>query len=384
VSLSLILAAAAAAVAAPGPTPAESKLLAELAAACRIPREGLSTDSQVLEYAERLAAPRDPTPDCRRRDPKLALRLARMIASAPSHASGSAYATLADLSERDLGAARDGELARTYRRRAWLLGWGLVPPFETERERDAYLVAPETLDFLRGRIARGAPAKERLRLAEALLARRRPGDVAEARTVLKDPATDTVPSARLLRANLAFEPDATAADVAEASARLRPAAPYVAGGSQARALLLRLGRLQLAQARTAEATWDSVQSLAASAYAGEAEAAQAFRQALKAANGGAEPATIEAVAPRPRYLDFPHSAMRRGATEAVVRLRALVDPRGLIIFTESADPAQPADFLDEVRSSYAANPLPPIALAAPRPTPYVWIAVRPVAFRLSE
>ncbi|HEX9966228.1 MAG TPA: hypothetical protein VGB04_14720 [Allosphingosinicella sp.] len=380
------LASAAAQLANPGPTPDQSKLLAELAARCRLPSEGLSTDLDILDYAGLLAGRTAPMPHCRSRDPDLALRLARMLAEAPSAASDDAYALLADWHEKGLGVEKNSALALSYRRRAWLLGWVAAAPFDGPQEARAYLVAPETIGFLRGRVARGALGSEWVRLAEALLARRAAGDLAEARTLLKSPEAGTESRARLMLAEAALEPDATAADVAQAAARLRPAASLPSDGPGARALLLRLGRLQLAKAGTAEETWDSIQSLAAAAYAGEADPVRAFREALKAANGGLEPATVDAAAPPPRIQgdDYPASAIRRGATGGVVRLRALVDPRGIVIFTESLEPAQPADFVGAVRAVYARRPVPPVQLAAARPTPYVWMAVRPVSFRLSE
>lgn len=381
-----VLALASAALASPEPTPEQSKLLAGLQARCRLPAQGLSPDLDVLEYAELLAGPRSPRPHCRSRDAEFALRLVRMIAETPSPASNGAYALLADWYEQGRGVKKDAPLARAYRRRAWLLGWVAAAPFDSPQEARSYLVAPETIGFLRGRIARGAPGIERVRLAEALLARRAAGDLADARTLLKSPGPGFDSKARRMLAEAALEPGASPAEVAEAAARLRPAASLPADGPPARALLLRLARLQLAKAGTADDRWDAILSLAAAAYAGETEAVLAFREALKAANGGLEPATVDAVAPPPRIHgdDYPPSAIRRGAAGAVVRLRALVDPRGIVVFTESIEPGQPADFVGAVRGVYARRPVPPVQLAAPRPTPYVWVAVKPVSFRLSE
>jgi hypothetical protein len=369
----------------PAPTAASADLVAELEAACRVDRGDLS-DIAVVDYAGMLADSSERLRRfCPRRDRGLALRLAKAVAEAPSPASGGAYSLLSVFYEGAHGMARDEGLSRTYRRRAWLLGSRLENPFKSPEEAAAYLTAPETLAFLRERLARGARAKERVWLAEALLARRAAGDVAEARQVLKTPEAATEPAARLILANLALEPGADPADVADAAARLRPVAPSPGAGREARPLILRLARLQLAAAKTPEEKWDSVQSLAAAAYAGEAEALQAFREALRAANGGAEPATLDAAAPPPRIVadDYPALAMRQNLA-GQVRLRALVDPRGRIIFTEAAGPAQPASLVDTVRRVYASRTVSPVAIPGPHPTPYVWVSVPPVNFRISD
>lgn len=373
----------AAALAAP-PSPQEKALVAELARACRIPASGLS-DFELVHYAGALAGERTAALSCPRRDNGLALRLAKMVAETPGPESGAAYLLLASLHERGRGVKKDAAMARSYRQRAWLLESPWSAPFTTAAQSRAYLTAPETIAFLRGRIARGAPPKERVRLAEALLTRRAAGDVADARILLKTPDPATEAKARLLLAQTAVEPDATPADVAEAAARLRPAAPGPSANAEVRELLLRLGQLQLAKARTAEEKWDSIATLAAAAYAGEEEPLQAFRRTLLAANGGLEPATVEAEVPPPaiRGDDYPASALRNDIS-GNVHLRALVDPLGRIVFTEGVDPAEPAILVDAVRRAYALRRAPAVEIAAPRPTPYVWVTLRPVAFRLSS
>jgi hypothetical protein len=386
VSLLPLLALTGAALAGPAPGPAPPDLRAELAAACRLPdpRRDSLTDIDIVDYAGMLASDR-PSRFCRRRDQGLALRLTRFIAEAPSSASGGAYALLAVFYEGAHGMKRDPALAQLYRRRAWLLGSEPTPLFKTPEEARAYLTDAGSIAFLRERIARGAPPKERVRLAEALLARRRPEDRSEAWAVLKAPETAGERQARLLMAKTALESEATPAEVAEAAARLRPVAPFPWGGADARSLILRLARLQLVQARTTEEKWDGVQSLAAAAYAAEPEPLRAFLEALLAANGGLEPAAVDAAAPPPRILgdDYPSLAMRKGIS-GQIRLRALVDPRGRIIFTESAQPGQPAALVDAVRRVYASRPVAPLAIPVPRPTPYVWVRVPPVNFQMSE
>jgi hypothetical protein len=374
---------AAAAPAAPAPSPERTQLLAELGAACNV-RKGELTDIELVDYAGMLVAVLKPVRTCRQQDGRLALRLALTVAEAPSSASGGAYGLLAAFYQGAPGIKADARLARFYRRRAWLLGSRILNRFDSPEEARAYLADPETVAFLRGRIARGAPAKERVWLAEALLTRRAAGDVAEAQAMLRTPEAGTQAAARLMLAELALEPGASPADFADATMRLRPVAPSLAAGAKARALIFHLARLQLASAKAPEEKWDAIQSLAAAAYAGEAEPLRAFREALRAANGGVEPASVAVTAPPPRILgdDYPPSAMRKNLS-GVVRLRALVDPRGRIVFTESADPDQPALLVDTVRRTYASRNVPPLTIEAP-PTPYVWVAVPPIAFKIAE
>lgn len=374
---------AAAAPAAPAPSPDRARLLADLAAACDV-RKGELSDIQLVDYAGMLVAVLKPVRFCRQQDSRLALRLALAVAEAPSSASGGAYGLLAAFYQGAPGIKADARLARFYRRRAWLLGSRYLNRFDSPQEARAYLSDPETIAFLRDRLARGAPAKERVWLAEALVARRAAGDVADAQAMLRTPEAGTQAAARLMLAELALEPGASPADVADATVRLRPVAPSLAAGAKARPLLLRLARLQLAAANAPEEKWDAVQSLAAAAYAGEAEPLQAFLEALRATNGGREPASVAVTAPPPKILgdDYPPSAMRRNLS-GVVRLRALVDPRGRMVFTESAAPGQPALLVDTVRRVYASRSVPPLTIAA-RPTPYVWVTVPPVDFRISD
>jgi hypothetical protein len=379
-----LLALALAAPAAAAPSPERTQLLAELAAKCRLP-EGTPDDSVILDRAWMLASIQAPERYCRGHDRPLALRLGRLLAEEPSSASGAAYGLLALFYEGGHGIKADRELARAYRRRAWLLRSRLEDPFKTKpQEARAYATDPESIAFLRARIARGAPAKERVWLAEALLARRSPGDVDEARTLLRTPEAVTEPSARLALAELALEPGASPANVADAAMRLRPVAPSVAAGAKARALISRLARLQLAAARAPEERWEAIQSLAAAAYAREAEPMRAFAEALLAANEGREPASVAATAPPPRILaqDYPVWAMRKEVS-GVVRLRALVDPRGRIVFTEPTIPDQPPPLVETVRRIYASRSVPPLAIAE-RPTPYVWVAIPPFDFRITD
>jgi hypothetical protein len=374
------------AVAAPtvtAPSPERTQLLAELAAACEV-RKGELSDMQLVDYAGMLVATLKPVRTCRQQNSRLALRLARSVAEAPSSASGGAYGLLAAFYQGTNGIRADARLARFYRQRAWLLGSRYLNRFDSAEEARAYLSDPETVAFLRDRLARGAPPKERVWLAEALLARRAAGDVAEAQAMLRTPEAGTQAAARLMLAELALEPGASPADIADATVRLRPVAPSLAAGAKARPLILRLARLQLAAANAPEEKWDAIQSFAAAAYAGEAEPLQAFREALGAANEGRESATVAVTAPPPRILgdDYPPSAMRKNLS-GVVRLRALVDPRGRIVFTESADPGQPALLVDTVRRVYASRSVPPLTIAE-RPTPYVWVTAPPVDFRIAE
>jgi hypothetical protein len=382
-ALLTLLALAAAAPSAPAPSPERARLVAELAARCRL-LETPPSDMSLVAYAQILVDPRFPDRLCRGLDGDLAVRLALLVAESPSSASGGAYGLLANFYRGGSGIKSDAGLARFYRRRAWLLGSRVLNDFKTPAEARAFLTDAGTIALLRDRLARGAPPKERVWLAEALLARRGAGDVAEARTALRTPEAGTVAAARLVLAELALEPGASSADVADAAMRLRPVAPSVEAGAKARSLILRLARLQLAAAGTPEESWEAIQSLAAAAYAGEAEPRKAFREALRAANGGREPTSFAATAPPPRIIgdDYPPMAMRKNLS-GVVRLRALVDPRGRIVFTESANPAQPALLVDTVRRVYASRSVPPLTIAA-RPTPYVWVTVPPVNFRIGE
>ena len=378
-----LLAFAAAAPEIPAPASERAQLLAELAAECRVAKAP-SSDIAIVDYAGMVANALTPEKFCRGQDKGLALRLARMIAEAPSPASGGAYGLLAAFYRGAHGMKSDSGLASFYSRRAWLLGSRFQSPFKTPEEMRAYIVDPETMAFLRERLARGSPPKERVWLAEALLARRAGGDVEEARTLLRTPEAVTEPAARLVLAELALEPGASPADVADAAMRLRPVAASARAGAKARPVIFRLARLQLAAAGTPEEAWEAMQSLAAAAYAGEAEPLTAFRATLLAANGGREPATVEEVAPPPRVLDadYPAGAARKGVA-GTVRLRALVDPRGRIVYTEAADSTQPAILVDTVRRVYASRTVPPLAIAA-RPTPYVWVSVPAVNFRISD
>lgn len=365
---------------------ADPALIAELSSACRVPpalaRE--LTDRDVVDFAARLAAPKRPFPGACRRDPALALRLARAVAESPSASSAQAYRVLDAIYRDGLGVRPDRARARSYRRRAWLLGMeGLPGAFATPAEQQAYFADPENIAWLRARIAAGASLEERVRLAKALIARRGPGDVDEARRSLRDPALAGFPDARRLLAATVLDEPAAPAEIADAAATLRPLAASPGSGPETRPMLLRLGRLQLAQARTPEQRWEAVESLAAAAYAGDPEAAGAFRAALLAANGGKQPEPVGLIAPRPRLLDddYPAAAIRMGIA-GVVSLRALVDPRGRIVFTEGVDPGEPKVLVDAVRSTYARRPGPDVAVGAPRPSPYVWVAVPKVAFRL--
>jgi hypothetical protein len=376
-----LLALAAAAAGIPGSTSEKAQLVTELARKCGV--KAPSSDLDILDFAGRLADPRTPERLCRGQDRGLALNAARMIAEGPSPASGGAYALLAAFYRGNHGMKTDARLAELYSRRAWLLGARFQSPSKTPEEIRAYLTDPETFAFLRDRLARGAPPRERIWLAEALLARRAAGDVAEARTLLRTPEALNEPAARLALAELALEPGASPADVADAAMRLRPVAASLSG-AKARPVILRLARLQLETAKSEAEKWEAVQSFAAAAYAGEPEFLAAFRAALLEANGGLEPATVAAVAPRPRILpdDFPAWAMRKKVS-GVVRLRALVDPRGRIIFTEPAEPGQPPVLIGIVRRIYASRKVPDLAIAR-RPTPYVWVAIPPVNFRIVD
>lgn len=354
-------------------------LRTELAAACRLTERALS-GSDFVGYVRMLIGPSNGV--CRR-DARLALRLARAVAEAPDPGSGEAYWMLSILYEGGHGFGRNLDLSRLYQRRAWLLGTRLATPPRSPVEVLAFLTDADSIDFLRGRIARGAPPAERVRLAEALLARKADGDLAEARTLLRTDSVSADPSAPPILARAALEPGATPADVAGAAARLRPAGP--SGGPDVRALLLRLARLQLANAGTPRERWDAVESLAAAAYAGEPEALDAFRQALNAANGDREPATVGAATLPLRIdgQDYPASALRHGIS-GTVRLRALVDPLGRTIFTEAVGEPQPAALVETVRRIHAHRGAALPAGALPRPTSYVWVEIPPVSFRLCE
>ncbi|MGZ8297990.1 MAG: hypothetical protein ACXW27_08490 [Allosphingosinicella sp.] len=105
------------------PSPERTELLAELAAKCRLP-EGPPADSTILDRAWMLASVHAPERTCRGHDRKLALRLGRLIAEEPSSASGAAYGLLALFHEGGHGIKADRDLARSYRKRAWLLRFG--------------------------------------------------------------------------------------------------------------------------------------------------------------------------------------------------------------------------------------------------------------------
>jgi hypothetical protein len=62
---------------------------------------------------------------------------------------------------------------------------------------------------------------------------------------------------------------------------------------------------------------------------------------------------------------------------------ARVDPRGRIVCTEAVDSAQPAILVDTVRQVYASRVVPALTVGH-RPTPYVWVPVPAMDFRISD
>ena len=134
--------------------------------------------------------------------------------------------------------------------------------------------------------------------------------------------------------------------------------------------------------------------LAAVAWRLDWRAVAELMEAVRDANGGRAPATAsdEAAEALRRRLapllsddDYPAAAMR-AEEQGVVRLRALIGPSGRILFTEPliAGPEQPWTLVATVRRAYAARPLPPVDLGPNLPTPYMWIALPDVHFRLVE
>lgn len=381
-----LAAPAAAAQPAPAPASISAGLAKEAVSACPgapVP----STDAQWLELAERLAADgSQPQRPCPRR-PQIALRIASAIAAAPSQASADAYRLLGRLRSGWPGVKRDDSLARADLRRGWLLDGMLLGelPFAAPEERRAYFTSAEAIAWLRDRVSRGAPDQARLRLADALLGRRAPGDVAEARSLLQDPRARNLPGARLMLAETVLDGPADPAEMAEAASVLLPAITSPDQGPGRRTLLLELGRRQLASAKLPAERWAAIRSLGAAAYAGEPERVAELLAAVTAANGGKPPANATAkrgAIAALRVDDYPSRALREGIAGDVL-LRALVDPTGRVIFTQSMQ-AAPQILVDSARRHFALRPPHSLELATPPPTPYVWVDLPPVRYRIER
>ncbi len=328
--------------------------------------------------------------------PALAFRIARAVAPLGRGESITAQRLLAELYERGIGVRADPAQALTHRRLFWLL-WPyetLPLPFAGNAERDLYLARPETIAILRPYAADPRQpqiqAFARLRLAQALYAQD-PGNRAEALALL----TAEVPyaPANLLRARIQLESGdaATRPNAVTALSRLSMGGDMA---EEARALLVLHARRLLASNPTPEQREEAIRMLAVVAWRLDWAPVQELMAAVREANGGRAPATAsdEAASALWRRLaplvsddDFPAGAMRADE-EGTVRLRALLGPSGRILFTEPviAGPAQPWILVVAVRRIYLTRPIRPVDLGPDRATPYMWIALPNVRFRIAE
>ena len=79
--------------------------------------------------------------------------------------------------------------------------------------------------------------------------------------------------------------------------------------------------------------------------------------------------------------DYPAAALR--AEEGRIVLRGLIDPRGRLIFTMPLVPGRPARLLNPVRAIYGRRQIAAVDLGALRTTPYMWVELPAVMFRIA-
>jgi hypothetical protein len=153
-------------------------------------------------------------------------------------------------------------------------------------------------------------------------------------------------------------------------------------------------RRQLAANPTPAQREEAIRMLAGAAGRLDWAQVQELMAAVREANGGRPPATVSDetartlrrwLAPPMSENDYPAYAMRSDE-EGVVRLRALIGPSGRILFTEPiiAGPQQPWILVVEVRRMYLTRMTQPIDLGPDRPTPYMWVALPHIRFRMED
>jgi TPR repeat protein len=294
---------------------------------------------------------------------------------------------LGEVSAEGRGVPRDPDAAETWYLRAYALDpLPFIPPGISQARRDAFLASDEAIAMLRDRLRRGSPEREQLRLAAALVLRRSPGDLDEAASLaVRYDATEAQPvRLQIARLLLAGAPDE--AREATAATLLKGAVSSLQSGSEARALLLALGRKRLAAARTPDERVDAIDLIGAAAIAGEPEPLDALRAAVRRENGGSDPAEVEAAAAMKLVLsseDYPSYALRQGL-EGSVRLRALVDPRGRIVALVPTTAGQAPPLVEGLRRIYARRGPASVEGPVPRPTPWLWMKLPSVRFRIPD
>ena len=335
-------------------------LMEEAFRACRIGGVG----GLVLQ-AEALAGLRNPSP-CRPR-PALALRIAQTLAGGSDPEAAHGYRLLSELHARGIAVPRDEAAAREHLRRAWMLrpSTAGIRPFADGRETETWLSRDESIAFLRRLASAPGMAPMRARLARALLLRNGSGDTAEADAILGDAIVLSL---------------------------VRGAARRDVDADEARDDLAFFAQRRLAGDSPAAQRREAIAWLADAAFAPDSPHREAFYRAVEAANGGRAPATLgvdEAASIRARLraavrdIDYPPSAIRH-QEQGNVSLRGLIDPGGRLIFTEPLGPGQPPRLVAELRRNLARRPPPPVEIAAPRATPYLWVELPTVAFRLPQ
>jgi hypothetical protein len=355
-----------------------------------------SSGMTLINHARELAGLQSAGRHCRLR-PAFAIRVARELAPLGRWPSVAAQSLFADLYERGIGVRRDSALALEHRRLFWLLSPYDSPPlpFASEAERDLYLVRPETIVLLR-RYAAAEPDQlrvqqfARFRLAQALYAQS-PENRAEAVALLAGEVP--FPGGYMLRARIALEGGDDSERVATVTGLSRLAMVGDAA-EEARSLLRVHARRLLAANPTPAQREEAIRMLAAIAWDLNWRSVADLMAAVRDANGGRAPATASdeaahalrrRLAPSMGEDDYPASGMRANE-QGAVRLRALIGPSGRILFTEPLidGPEQPWSLVVAVRQIYVNRPLRPVDLGPNQPTPYMWIALPVIRFRMTE
>jgi len=325
--------------------------------------------------------------------PALAFAIARRVAGLRRSESLEAHGLLAELYEQGVGVAANPARALEERRRAWLLSpAGFAdPPFPDGASRDLYLTRPATIAFLRPYAASANPQHHHVRalLAQALYAQGSHNRAA-ALALLQGGSNA---NAAVLRARIDFEGDDPTARAAALTA-LRRLAMFSEAKADARGVLRAYARRQLAANPSPEQREEAIELLGIVAWEQGHAAVAELMAAVREANGGRAPANASDEAARAlrRRLapslsddDYPAAGMRAGE-QGTVRLRALIGPSGRILLTEPVivGPDQPRTLVAMVRRVYLTRPLRPVDLGPDQPTPYMWIALPDVHFRLDE
>jgi hypothetical protein len=366
--------------------PSLRPIAAEVARACKSEGGPIRSDADLALLLPFLDEPPGETSRYCRPDPALAQRAARVIAAAPSPESGFAMAFLGESAAQGRSVPRDPAAAEAWLLRAYAVG-------ETYRDsvraipqanRDAFLATDAAIALLRGRLRRADLPREKPRLAEALTRRHAGTDLDEAAALLAGSEEIEAQPVRLLFARTLLAGGSSPATRAAAAAMLRGAVSSHVSGPEARALLLSLGRTRLDEARTPSESAEAVDLLAAAALGGEVEPLAALAAAVRRANGGRDPAEIEAPPSMKLALgpdDYPLAALREDVT-GLVRLRALIGPDGRVLAFVPASPGQPPLLVEGLRKVYERRGPTRVELPGPRPTPYLWLTLPAVHFNL--